>query len=88
MTRTSKALNNIVSIFQAEDISEMHFEEIKENVEFVYDFKSELEYATEVREQSYVLHSLESIILTVILGIFARCNTINEIYFFMVKHKE
>lgn len=88
MPRTSKALNNIVSIFQDEDICEIYFEEIKENAEFVYDFKSELEYVTDVREQSYVLHSLESIILTVILGIFARCNTINEIYFFMVKHKE
>lgn len=88
MPRTSKVLNNILSIFQDEDICEMHFEEIKENAEFVYDFKSELEYVTDVREQSYVLHSLESIILTVILGIFARCNTINEIYFFMVKHKE
>lgn len=88
MPRTSKAFDNIASIFQNEDISEIHFEEIKGNVEFIYDFKSELEYVTDVREQGYVLHSLESIILTVILGIFARCNTINETYLFMVKHKE
>lgn len=38
------------------------------------------------RIEAYICHSIESILLVVIFGIMARCNTFVEIYYFMLKH--
>lgn len=86
MSKKSKVLGELANIFESENIDELEFEEIMGDAEFVYDFKSEMEYVTDKREQGYVLHSLEGIILTVIFGIFAKCNTIVEVCLFMDKH--
>ena len=89
MSKSSKILGELTNVLGDETIEKLEFEEIMGDAEFIHDFKTEMEYVvTDTREQGYVLHSLESIILTVIFGVFARCNTIVEVCLFMDKHYE
>ena len=86
MSKSSKMLVQLLDIFGSDTIADLEFEEIMGDAEFIHDFKTEMEYVTDEREQGYVLHSLEGIILTVIFGVWAKCNTIEEICLFMNKH--
>ena len=89
MARVSKELKNILEIFTEEDkIEEIEIETLEIDSEFIYDIKDNVLYMTEERDLSYVLHSLESIILTVIFAIMANCNTFVQIHLFMIKHYE
>jgi predicted transposase YbfD/YdcC len=41
---------------------------------------------SDIRIEEYIYHSIESVLLVVIFGIMARCNTFVKIYYFMLKH--
>ena len=86
MAKKSKVLGELVDMFKGEMLEEDVFEETMNDADFIYDFSTELEYISDKREQGYVLHSIESIILTVIFAIIARCNTIVEICLFLDRH--
>ena len=86
MAKKSKVLGELVDMFKGEMLEEDVFEETINDANFIYDFSTELEYISDEREQGYVLHSIESIILTVIFAVIARCNTIVEICLFMDRH--
>lgn len=86
MSRSSKELNEIVEMIGENRIKEEEFEEVVTSVDIIYDLEEQVSYITDVREQGYVLHSIESIIISVILAVFANCNTFTEIYLFLCKH--
>ena len=86
MSKKSKVLGELVNIFEDDYIGDSEIEEVLDNAEFIYDFKIEMEYISDKREQGYVLHSLDSILLIVIFAILAKCNTIEEICLFLDKH--
>ena len=58
------------------------------DAKFIYNLKENASYIVDEREIGYVLHSVESIILSVIFAIIANCNTFVQIYLFMQKHFE
>lgn len=43
-------------------------------------------YLSDSRNEEYIYHSIESILLVIIFGLMAKCNTFVEIYYFMLKH--
>ena len=58
------------------------------DAKFIYKLNENASYIVDERNLGYVLHSVESIILSVIFAIIANCNTFVQIYLFMQKHFE
>lgn len=89
MPKKSKILNGLADMIDEESkINDIEFEDIMSDAEFIHDFAIEFDEVTDKREPGYVLHSLESIMLTVIFALFSKCNTFEEIYLFMNRHYE
>lgn len=87
MTRVSKDLLKIKKVFENEEyINEDEIEEMEINTVFIYDLKENASYIADEREQGYVRHSIESIILCLIFAMLANCNTFTQIHLFMKKH--
>ena len=76
-------------IFKEDEfIDEEKIELMDIDAKFIYNLKENASYIVDEREIGYVLHSVESIILSVIFAIIANCNTFVQIYLFMQKHFE
>ena len=89
MARVAKAFKNLSNLFSEDDIvDESIIEEFEISCEFVYEIESNAIYVVDKREDSHILHSLESIILTLIFAMMANCNRFTEIHLFMCKHFE
>lgn len=89
MARKSKELAYILEIFKEDEfIDEEKIELTDIDAKFIYNLKENASYIVDEREIGYVLHSVESIILSVIFAIIANCNTFVQIYLFMQKHFE
>ncbi len=90
MARKSEELENIIEIFNNDErINEEEIEELKLDAKFIYELKDNTIYIVDnPRDEVYLLHSIESILLTVILAIIANCNTFVEIHLFLCKHYE
>ena len=89
MARKSKELAYILEIFKEDEfIDEEKIELMGIDAKFIYNLKENASYIVDEREIGYVLHSVESIILSVIFAIIANCNTFVQIYLFMQKHFE
>ena len=89
MARKSKELAYILEIFKEDEfIDEEKIELMDIDAKFIYNLKENASYIVDEREIGYVLHSVESIILSVIFAIIANCNTFVQIYLFMQKHFE
>lgn len=87
MAKKSKELENIIEIFEYEErIDEEELEKIEIDVKFIYQIQENALFITDERDTDYVLHSVESIILTLIFAIIANCNTFVQIHLFMCKH--
>lgn len=89
MTRISKELQELNKMIDEElKIDEEYIESIELDKNFVLTIQENASYMSDDRLQEYTYHSLESILLIVIFGIIANCNTFVEIYLFMNKHRE
>ena len=89
MARKSKELAYILEIFKEDEfIDEEKIELMDIDAKFIYNLKENASYIVDEREIGYVLHSVESIILSVIFAIIANCNTFVQIYLFMQNHFE
>lgn len=89
MSRKSKELENILNLFNADEfIDEEEFELMDIDAKFIYKLNENASYIVDERNLGYVLHSVESILLSVIFAIIANCNTFVQIHLFMRKHFE
>ena len=89
MARKSKELEEIKNIFKDEEtINEEEIEKLEIDCNFIYEIQENSIYITDERNDGYVLHSIESIILSLIFAIIANCNTFIQIHLFMCKHYE
>lgn len=89
MARISKELNNIINLFDKEDfIDEEELIELDISAEFINNLNENALYIVEERIIGSVIHSIESIILSVIFAIMANCNTFVQIHLFMEKRFE
>ena len=88
MARKSKELEEIIKLFdEDEKIEDKNIEKLELDSKFIYDLKENTTYIIEdKRDFSYVVHSVESIILVVIFAIIANCNTFVQIHLFVMKH--
>ena len=87
MARKSKELEEIQNILKDEEkIEESEIEELEVDCQFIYEINENAIYISDERNEGYILHSIESIILTLIFAIIANCNTFVEIHLFMLKH--
>ena len=87
MARKSKELMNVIELFDEEDFIE-EIEELPIDAQFIVDFYENASYIVDYRKEGAVIHSVESIILSVIFAILAKCNTFVEIHLFMIEHFE
>ena len=89
MARKSKELTNILELFNEDEfIDENELELMDIDAKFIYNLNENASYIVDERNLGYVLHSVESIILSVIFAIIANCNTFVQIHLFMQKHFE
>lgn len=89
MARKSKELNNIIELFDEECfLEEEQIEELTIEAEFIKEFNNNACYIVDKRKLGAVFHSVESVILSAIFAILAKCNTFVEIHLFMVEHYE
>lgn len=89
MARISKELQELNRMIDDElKIDEAYIESIEIDKNLLLAIEENASYMTDTRYQEYTYHSLESVLLIVIFGIMARCNTFVEIYLFMNKHVE
>ena len=89
MARKSKELEEIIKIFKEDEyIDEEELEKININAEFITNIKENAIYIVDERQIETVLHSIESVLLSVIFAILAKCNTFVEIHIFMTSHYE
>lgn len=90
MARKSKELENIIDMLNSDEIiNEDQIEELKLDAKFIYELKENVIYIIDdKRDEIYLLHSIESIILTVIFALIANCNTFVQIHLFLCKHYE
>ena len=89
MARVAKAFKNLSNLFSDNDIiDESIIEELEISCEFVYEVENNAIYVVDKRDETHILHSLESIILTLIFAMMANCNRFTEIHLFMCKHFE
>ena len=89
MARNSKELTEILELFNEDEfINEEELELMDIDAKFIYNLNENASYIVDERNLGYVLHSVESIILSVIFAIIANCNTFVQIHLFMQKHFE
>lgn len=89
MARKSKELTDILELFNEDEfLDEEELELMNIDAKFIYKLNENASYIVDERNLGYVLHSVESIILSVIFAIIANCNTFVQIYLFMQKHFE
>lgn len=84
MAKKSKDLEMIVNIIKDEEIDDIELLDI--DAKFIYKLNENASYIVDEREIGYVLHSVESILLSVIFAIIANCNTFVQIHLFIQKH--
>lgn len=89
MARVSKELRKLKEIIDEDfEFEEENIEKMEIDTNILLTLKENASYMSDERLPQYTYHSLESILMLVILGIMANCNTFVEIYMFMNKHKE
>ena len=89
MARKSKELETIINMLDIEEkIDEQELEKLDFDKDFILNLQINANLLSDKRDSSYSYHSLESILLLVIFGIMADCNTFVKIYLFMLKHKK
>lgn len=89
MARVSKELNNIIEMFdEADFITEEELIELNIDAKFINNLNENALYIIDERIIGSVIHSIESIILSVIFAIMANCNTFVQIHLFMKKRFE
>ena len=87
MARRSKVLDNLSNVISDEYIiNENEIESVNVCCEFIYEIEANAIYVVDKRDEEHIMHSLESIILTLIFAMMANCNRFTEIYLFMCKH--
>ena len=87
MARISKELQELNKIIDEElKIDEEQIESLEIDQEIILAIKEQTCSLTDNRIDAYIYHSIESILLVVIFGVMAKCNTFVEIYYFMLKH--
>ena len=88
MARISKDLKELREMLNIDECIDDDALEESELHLFIKAFKEEAEYMEDKRQYGYVLHSLEEILIIVILALMANCNTFVEIHLFAKKHYE
>lgn len=88
MARKSKQLEEIKDIIQIEELKEIDFENLTIETEFVHLIKENALYIVDIRYEGKILHSIDSILLSVIFALLAKCDTFEEIELFMSEHYE
>lgn len=89
MSRISKDLQELNKIMCEElRIEEENIKSIDIDQKIILAIKEQACTLSDKRNEEYIYHSIESILLVVIFGIMARCNTFVEIYYFMYKHSK
>ena len=87
MPRISKELQELNKIMSDElKIEEENIESMDIDQKLILAIKEQACTLSDTRIEEYIYHSVESVLLVVIFGIMARCNTFVEIYYFMLKH--
>lgn len=87
MTRKSKKLADILELFNEDEfIDEEEFGLMDIDAKFIY--KLNTSYIVHEINLGYVLHPVESIILSVIFAIITNCNNFVQIHLFIQKHFE
>ena len=87
MARKSTRLNEIISLLENEERIE-DIEMLEPDVVFIQRITDNASLIIDERVNGYVLHSVESVLLLVIFGIIANCNTFTDIYIFGCLHFE
>lgn len=89
MARKSKELNDIIELFDEEYfLEEEQIDNLTIDAKFIQEFNNNTCYIIDNRKLGAVLHSVESVILSVVFAIIAKCNTFVEIHLFMIEHYE
>ena len=84
MSKISKDIKSLKFLFNdIECIDEDTIELTDIDAKFIYDLNENISYIVDERVNGYVLHSLESIVLSVIFAMLANCNTFVEIHLFI-----
>ena len=87
MPKISKELQELNKIMSDElKIEEENIESMDIDQKLILAIKEQACTLSDTRIEEYIYHSIESVLLVVIFGIMARCNTFVEIYYFMLKH--
>lgn len=90
MPRISKELQEFKKILELDEQEYLNEEDL-ENYDLhllIKSFEEEASYISDKRHFSYVIHSLEEILITTILALMANCNTFVEIHIFAEVHYE
>lgn len=90
MPRISKELQEFKKILELDEQEYLNEEDL-ENYDLhllIKSFEEEAFYISDKRHFSYVIHSLEEILITTILALMANCNTFVEIHIFAEVHYE
>lgn len=90
MPRISKELQEFKKILDLDEQKYLNDEDL-ENYDLhllIKSFEEEASYIDDKRHFSYVIHSLEEILITTILALMANCNTFVEIHIFAEVHYE
>ena len=90
MPRVSKELQEFKKILELDEQEYLNDEDL-ENYDLhllIKSFEEEASYISDKRHFSYVIHSLEEILITTILALMANCNTFVEIHIFAEVHYE
>lgn len=86
MARISKNLKELKEVLEIEDyIEETEIENYNLSL-LTNELNEQASYIVDNRDLNYIHHSLEDILIIVILGLFANCNTFVEVYIFAKKH--
>lgn len=90
MPRVSKGLQEFKKILELDEEEYLKEEELENyNLHLlIKSFEEEASYISDKRDFSYVIHSLEEILITTILALMANCNTFVEIHIFAEVHYE
>ena len=89
MARVSKELKTIINMFDKDELlDESEIENFNVDAMFINDLKENCIYIVDERIEDSILHSLKSILLSVIFAIIANCNTFVQIHLFMKTHFE
>lgn len=90
MPRISKELRELKKILELDEQEYLNEEDL-ESYDLhllIKSFEEEAIYMDDKRDFSYVIHSLEEILITTILALMANCNTFVEIHIFAEVHYE